>query len=97
MDTIPEDLLQQAESATSTASEGVDRAVVTVQNPEPAVIETLQGLAKVVSNRHLPRVQGWLKVFVKVSIPVATLTWQSLPYHNAAAHYLLANVLHCSQ
>lgn len=68
MDTIPEDLLQQAESGSGLGSEGANRAWVSLNNPNPAVVEDLQGLEKVVANRHLPRVQGWLKVFVKVSI-----------------------------
>lgn len=68
MDTIPEDLLQQAESGPSMGPEGVNRVWVSLNNPNPAVVETLQGLAKVVANRHLPRVQGWLKVLVKVII-----------------------------
>ena len=80
MDSIPEDLLQQADTAPNTASEGIDRAWVSLKNPEPAVIETLQGLGKVVSNRHLPRVQGWLKVFVKASI--------------AANFFVLADMVH---
>ena len=68
MDTIPEDLLQQAESGPSMGPEGINRVWVSLNNPNPAVVENLQGLAKVVANRHLPRVQGWLKVLVKVSI-----------------------------
>ena len=68
MDTIPEDLLQQAESGPGMASEGSNRVWVSLNNPNPAVVENLQGLAKVVANRHLPRVQGWLKVLVKVSM-----------------------------
>ena len=66
MDTIPEDLLQQAEASANVGSEGVNRARVSVKNPDPAVVETLQDLDKVVVNRHLPRLQEWLKVFVKV-------------------------------
>ena len=68
MDTIPEDLLQQAESGPGMGSEGTNRAWVSLNNPNPAVVENLQGLAKILDNRHLPRVQGWLKVLVKVSI-----------------------------
>lgn len=67
MDTIPEDLLQQAGSDQGMGSEGTNRAWVSLNNPDPAVVENLQGLAKVVANRHVPRVQGWLKVLVKVS------------------------------
>ena len=68
MDTIPEDLLQQAENGPGMASEGINRVWVSLNNRNPAVVENLQGLAKVVLNRHLPRVQAWLKVLVKVSI-----------------------------
>ncbi len=66
MDTIPEDLLQQAEASASMGSEGVNRAWVSLRNPDPAVVETLQELDKVVVSRHLPRLQEWLKVFVRV-------------------------------
>lgn len=66
MDTIPEDLLQQAAAAPSMGSEVVNRAWVSLKNPDPVVVETLQGLDKIVVNRHLPRLQEWLKVFVKV-------------------------------
>ena len=66
MDTIPEDLLQQAEASASMGSEGVNRAWVSLRNPDPAVVGTLQELDKVVVSRHLPRLQEWLKVFVKV-------------------------------
>ena len=67
-DIIPEDLLQRAESGPDMGFEGTNRAWVSLSNPNPAVVENLQGLAKVVASRHLPKVQGWLKVFVKVSI-----------------------------
>jgi hypothetical protein len=66
MDTIPEDLLQQAEASTGMGSEGVNRAWVSLRNPDPAVVETLQELDKFLVSRHLPRLQEWLKVFVKV-------------------------------
>ena len=68
MDTIPEDLLRQAEIDQGMGSEGTNRAWVSLNNPDPVVVENLQGLAKVVANRHIPRVQGWLKVLVKVTI-----------------------------
>lgn len=67
MDTIPEDLLQQAGSDRGMGCEATNRAWVSLNNPDPAVVENLQGLAKVVATRHIPRVQGWLKVLVKVS------------------------------
>lgn len=66
MDTIPEDLLQQAETSASMGSEGVNRAWVSLRNLDPAVVETLLELDKVLVSRHLPRLQEWLKVFVKV-------------------------------
>ena len=66
MDTIPEDLLQQAEASAGMGSEGVNRAWVSLRNPDPAVVETLQELDKVLVSRHLPRLQEWVKVFVKV-------------------------------
>lgn len=89
MDTIPEDLLQQAAEAPGMGSEGSNRAWVSLRNPDSAVVETLQGLAKVVCNRHLPRVQGWLKVFVKVSIPLTSsvlLNAVYSPYQTCCFH-----------
>ena len=74
MDTIPEDLLQQAEASASMGSEGVNRTWVSLRNPDPAVVETLQELDKVVVSRHLPRLQEWLKVFVKVQHQKASLS-----------------------
>ncbi|KAA6425451.1 MAG: UV-stimulated scaffold A protein [Trebouxia sp. A1-2] len=47
MDTIPEDLLQQAETSASMGSEGVNRAWVSLRNLDPAVVETLLELDKV--------------------------------------------------
>lgn len=85
MDTIPEDLLQQAESGPSMGPEGINRVWVSLNNPNPAVVENLQGLAKVVANRHLPRVQGWLKALVKVSIHPDCRTH---PKHYTDMHYL---------
>ena len=84
MDTIPEDLLQQAEGSPGMGFEGTNRAWVSFNNPNPAVVDNLQGLAKVVANRHLPRVQGWLKVLVKVRISVRLGTglckWKGDPW-----------------
>lgn len=34
--------------------------------PDPAVLETLQGLQRELSSRHLPTLQDWLRVIVKV-------------------------------
>lgn len=68
MDTIPEDLLQQAEASAGMGSEGVNRAWVSLRNPDPAVVENLQELDTVLVSRHLPRLQEWLKVFVKVDM-----------------------------
>ena len=66
MDTIPQDLLKEASAATSLGAEDPIRASVSLQNPDPAVVETLLGLDKVLVNRHLPRLQEWLRIFIKV-------------------------------
>ena len=66
MDTIPEDLLQQASAMPSSVWGGVDRTWVSLKNPDRAVVETLQELDKAVVSSHLPRLQEWLKIFVRV-------------------------------
>ena len=102
MDTIPEDLLQQAESGPGTGSEGTNRAWVSLNNPNPTVVENLQGLARVVASRHLPRVQGWLKVLVKVSVrpdcktpsPQPHLTNPFVPVYLVKRNTFLLIILH---
>lgn len=96
MDTIPEDLLQQAGSDQGLGSEGFNRAWVSLNNPNPAVVENLQGLAKVVTSRHLPRVQGWLKVLVKVSIlysPSSSGHKMSCASHISLYHLVLSSIV----
>ena len=67
MDTIPEDLLHQATASSSPDPVPPNLPEEVLANADPAVIEMLQGLGKLVVGRHLPRLQKWLKVFVKVS------------------------------
>ena len=97
MDTIPEDLLQQAESDQGMGFEGTNRAWVSLNNPDPVVVETLQGLAKVVANRHIPRVQGWLKVLVKVTIqPHCTVPCQVHALFITLSHPVYVQMVLCS-
>lgn len=66
MDTVPEDLLHQAAASSSSNTVPSELPAVALANADPAVLELLQGLEKLVVGRHLPRLQKWLKVFVKV-------------------------------
>lgn len=69
MDTIPEDLLDQSSAlATSSSAAPAKQIDLMLAAANPAVVETLQGLGKLVSSRHLPRIQDWLKTFVKVCV-----------------------------
>lgn len=68
MDTIPADLLHQATVSTSTAVSDDKQFELMHVTANPAVVEMLQGLDKLVNSRHLPRLQDWLKTFVKVSL-----------------------------
>ena len=66
MDTVPEDLLQQATATDSTSAAVPPQRQLVLANADPAVIEMLQGQEKLISGRHLPRLQEWLKIVVKV-------------------------------
>ena len=70
MDTVPEDLLQQATAIDSTSAAAPLQPQLQPQlvlaSADPAVIEMLQGQEKLISSRHLPRLQEWLKIVVKV-------------------------------
>ena len=66
MDTVPEDLLQQATAIDSTSAAALLQPQLVLASADPAVIEMLQGQEKLISSRHLPRLQEWLKIVVKV-------------------------------
>ena len=66
MDAVPEDLLQQATASSSNAASASEQPKFNVAAADPAVIEMLQGMEKLVSSRHRPRLQEWLKVLIKV-------------------------------
>ena len=72
MDTVPEDLLQQATASGSSDASASQHLKLDVAAADPAVIEMLQGMEKLVSSRHLPRLQEWLKIFVKVKACLIT-------------------------
>jgi hypothetical protein len=52
---------------------GVDGAVPTLKNTDPAVLECLRGSYKLLVGRHLPAVLEWLAVAVKVLSNVSSL------------------------
>lgn len=79
MDTVPEDLLQQATASSSNAASASEQPKLDVAAADPAVIEMLQGLEKLVSSRHRPRLQEWLKVLIKVKACLITHSW--FPLH----------------
>ncbi len=54
----PEELLESAAAYSGMA--GLGRA------PDPAVLENLHALQRELVNRHLPTLQEWLRIIVKV-------------------------------
>lgn len=57
----PEELL-----ANAAAYSGIDSIIT--REPDPAVLENLQALYRLLVNRHLSLVQDWLRIIVKASL-----------------------------